>query len=81
MTTFSSARTYNVRNKTCVRRSIASLRLLKVVYKERYTKLGVYDAFNIENVGKCLVLKKLGLPVGKNCVEVLKKHDMVRLGK
>lgn len=53
---------------------------LKIKPKNNFVHLdtlevGVYDAvtsFNIGNAGKCLVFKKLGLPVGEYCIEVLK---------
>lgn len=45
-------------------------------------KIGAYDAaatFNKGNITKCLVLKKLGLSVGKECAEVLKTMDTRRI--
>lgn len=47
-------------------------------------KFGAYDAvatFNKGNIAKCLVLEKLGLPVGKECATVLKAMDQQRIKK
>lgn len=47
-------------------------------------KFGAYDAvatFNKGNIARCLVLEKLGLPVGKVCAGVLKTMDELRIKK
>lgn len=47
-------------------------------------EFGVYEAiacFNKGNIIKCEVLKKLGIVPGKNCVEVMKRFDNIRIRK
>lgn len=47
-------------------------------------EFGVNEAvacYNIGNIAKCQILKKLGFSPGKNCIEVMRKADELRIKK
>lgn len=65
--------------------SIIWSRIPKTVFVRMKTlQLGVYDAvscFNKGNIAKCFVITELGMNIGKNCLEAMKKKDMERIQK
>lgn len=47
-------------------------------------EFGAYEAiacYNMGNIAKCKILKKIGIAPGDNCVEVMKKADELRVRK
>lgn len=47
-------------------------------------EFGVYEAvacYNMGNIAKCQILKKLGFSPGQNCIEVMRTADELRIKK
>lgn len=54
-----------------------------LVMKQSF-EFGVYEAvacYNIGNIAKCQILKKLSFSHGENCIEVMRKADELRIKK